>query len=232
MTRRWAVCLERNEVDSLGTLRFVDGAEICDQGDYVWVRGPTLDESLAHLLRKHPHARRHWVLPDNQLLGPGKRVPHGYLPDGPWSALRDWLTVALPVASFVGVVPSGVQVRLARTSVRARVEYHAHEYHGLESVSRGMLLKSDWTVGTSLRRATVALSCTAHRCHRCLENILWQNTALACRPVGGAIRKCRPKFCAACSSWQGKTWCCSARTTRMSGSRGVVSCARAVRRSA
>ena len=117
MTRRWAVCLERNELDSLHALRLIDGAEICEQEGHLWVRGPTLDEALARLLRKHPHARRYWVLPDHQLLGPDKLVPHGYLPPGPWHPLRHWLTVTLPAAHFAGVLASRVQVRLVRTNV-------------------------------------------------------------------------------------------------------------------
>jgi hypothetical protein len=117
MTRRWAVCLERDEVDSLRTLRLVDNAEVCEQDRYIWVRGPTLDDALARLLRRHPHARRYWVLPDQQLLGPGKLVPQGYLPAGPWGPLREWLEVALPVANFAGAVTSRVEVRLVRTGV-------------------------------------------------------------------------------------------------------------------
>jgi len=120
MTESWAVRLARNEIDSLRTLRLVEGAEICEQDGDIWVRGSTLDETLARMLRKHPHARRYWVLPDGQLLGPGKRVPLGHLPAGPWRLLREWLAVTLPVARFAGVVASKVPVRLVRTgAVRA-----------------------------------------------------------------------------------------------------------------
>lgn len=95
MSRRWAVRLERSEVESLARLRLAEGAEVCERGEEIWVRGETLDEPLARLLRRHPHARRHWVLEDGQLLSPGKRVPLGHLPHGPWTPLRHWLTAVL-----------------------------------------------------------------------------------------------------------------------------------------
>jgi hypothetical protein len=92
----WAVGIDPAEFASLGPLRLAPGAEICDLGDMLWVRGPQLDEHLAAQLHRHPHARRHWVLADGQLLSPGKRVPRGHLPTGPWHPLTTWLQVGLP----------------------------------------------------------------------------------------------------------------------------------------
>ncbi len=116
MTRRWAVRIEPTEVESLKSLRLISGAEICELASEIWVRGPVLDDSLQRILRRHPHARRYRVLPDDQLVGPDKLVPLGYLPPGPWSPLQDYLPVALPVASFAGRVRERVPLRLVRTS--------------------------------------------------------------------------------------------------------------------
>jgi hypothetical protein len=116
MSQRWAVRVERTEVDSVQKLRLAEGAEICELAEDVWVRGEKLDEPLARLLRRHPHARRHWVLADNQLVSPGKRVPRGYLPEGPWTPLREWLRVRLPDAFSAARLDRRVPVQLVRSA--------------------------------------------------------------------------------------------------------------------
>ncbi len=115
MSHRWTVHLQRADLESLKSLRLVRGAEVCETSDGIWVRGPQLDEATAILLRKHPRARRFWVLPDNQLLQPDRRVPLGHLPAGPWSPLCDWLTVALPSAAFAGQVDTHIALDLRRS---------------------------------------------------------------------------------------------------------------------
>lgn len=116
MRQRWAVQLDCTEVGSLGRLRLATGAEVCQQGQDVWVRGEQLDDELARVLRRHPHARRHWVLPDNQLVSPGRLVPSGHLPPGPWHPLTEWLTVRLPAACAAPVGLCSVTMRLVRSS--------------------------------------------------------------------------------------------------------------------
>jgi hypothetical protein len=116
MSRRWVVRLEKSEVDSVKKLRLAEGAEVCEREHDIWVQGTKLDESLARQLRRHPHARRHWVLDDGQLISPEKRVPNGYLPEGPWVPLRDWMTVCLPPALFAAQQESRLPVSLVRSS--------------------------------------------------------------------------------------------------------------------
>jgi hypothetical protein len=116
MTQRWAVRLKREEYGSLQKLRLAESAEVCETDGRIWVRGENLDESLARLLRRHPHARRFWVLADDQLLSPGKLVPLGYLPAGPWQPLVDWLRVGLPEVGVAGRPANPVRVRLVRSA--------------------------------------------------------------------------------------------------------------------
>lgn len=116
MSRRWVVRIDKGEVESLAKLRLAQGAEVCEQEQEVWVRGESLDEPLARLLRRHPHARRHWVLADDQLVSPGKSVPRGYLPGGPWIPLRDWLTIRLPAAVPAERIGARVPVRMVRSA--------------------------------------------------------------------------------------------------------------------
>ena len=115
MSRRWAVRLEKTEIESVKKLRLAEGAEICEAEDQIWVRGETLGESLARLLRRHPHARRFWVLPDDQLVSPGKLVPRGYLPEGPWVPLVGWMSVHLPQVAAAGRLRGQVPIRLVRS---------------------------------------------------------------------------------------------------------------------
>ncbi len=115
MTRRWAVRLDKDAVESLAELRCAPGAEICVLQQEVWVRGTVLDKSLDRLLRRHPHARRYWITADDQLVSPGRRVPHGYLPAGPWRPLEQWLTVHLPETIAAGRLTRRVPIRLLRS---------------------------------------------------------------------------------------------------------------------
>lgn len=103
-------------MDSVTKLRMAEGAEICEGPDEIWVRGSSLGEPLARLLRRHPHARRFWILSDNQLISPERLVPLGHLPDGPWSPLRDWLTIDLPSAQFAPHDVKKLSLRLVRSS--------------------------------------------------------------------------------------------------------------------
>ena len=117
MSQRWAVHLDKTEADSVKMLRCAEGAEILEQENDIWVRGETMDECLSMVLRKHPHARRHWISPDGQLVRPGENVPNGYLPEGAWSPLREWMEITLPPAAFAASFDARVPVRTVRTSV-------------------------------------------------------------------------------------------------------------------
>jgi len=129
LSQPWAVRLEKAELDSITKLRLAEGAEIYDAHDEVWVRGTSLSESLARLLRRHPHARRYWILPDDQLISPGKLVPSGYLPDGPWTPLCDWLSAELPTAQFARRNAGKLKLRLVRSSEAAEPNLLVSEIH-------------------------------------------------------------------------------------------------------
>lgn len=94
--RSWAVCLPTSQIASAGGLRLVLDIEVCQAADHVWLRGQRLEKGLEHRLRTLPGAARFWVLADGQLLPVGARVPHGWLPDGPWLSLARWLGIEMP----------------------------------------------------------------------------------------------------------------------------------------
>jgi len=116
VTGRWVVCLPRESVASLGRLRLVPRLSVCEQAEEIWLQGEGGDESLEAALRGLPGGRRFSVLADRQLLADGARVPHGYLPEGPWHPLAEWLGVTLDPAGLAGKIAEGVPVHLVRSS--------------------------------------------------------------------------------------------------------------------
>ncbi|MCC6738131.1 MAG: hypothetical protein IT452_03735 [Planctomycetia bacterium] len=114
----WAVRLDAARASAGAALRLVPGIEACEAGGHVWLRGPEGGEELALALRRLPGADRYEVLPGGALRVPGKRVPAGALPAGPWVAAADW-AAAEPQA---GALPAELTQR-----VKARVEPAAEE---------------------------------------------------------------------------------------------------------
>jgi hypothetical protein len=60
-------------------------------------------------------ARRFSVLADGQLLPPGARVPQGWLPQGPWTALLRWMGFELPPAVLAGRSEATAPLALVRS---------------------------------------------------------------------------------------------------------------------
>jgi len=113
---RWAVCLPRESIAGLGRLRLLPRLSVWEHGEEVWLQGEGADESLEAALRGLPGARRFSVFPDRQLLAAGSRVPPGYLPEGAWQPLKEWLHVTLEAAGLAGRVGERVSVCLVRSS--------------------------------------------------------------------------------------------------------------------
>ena len=113
VSQKWAIALPPDEAGTLGPLRCRGEIEVCAQPEAVWLRGPSGDEALELNLRALP-GRRFDVLADNQLVAVGATVPLGYCPEGPWIALRKWMTLALPPAALSGTPGGMISLRLER----------------------------------------------------------------------------------------------------------------------
>jgi hypothetical protein len=100
MIPQWAVRLPKDQTGALGRLRTTPGIELHEAKNEVWLRGLTRTESLDRELMLLPGASRFTVLPDGQLLAWGQRVPLGYLPEGTWHPLSNWLVFEIPPAAF------------------------------------------------------------------------------------------------------------------------------------
>ncbi len=116
MTGAWALSMPPSEAARLGSLRRTHGLQVCESGGLVWLRGETSDERLEQRLRMIPGARRFSILADRQLQPVGSRVPAGYLPEGPWTPLVDWLAVELPAAGWPGEAPERLTITLVRAA--------------------------------------------------------------------------------------------------------------------
>jgi hypothetical protein len=110
------MCLARDDLAAVGRLWQVADVEVCDLPDQVWLRGPVADEKLRQRLAAVPGARRFDVLSDGQLQPVGRRVPTDRLPDGPWTALRQWLALRLPPAGLAGRSKRRIPLVLVRST--------------------------------------------------------------------------------------------------------------------
>lgn len=116
MTGRWAFSMPPSEAATLRRLRRAPGVQVCESGGLVWLRGDVCDERLGQRLRMIPGGRRFMLLADRQLQPNGGRVPDGYLPEGPWKPLADWLGVELPSAGWPGEAPKRLQITIERAA--------------------------------------------------------------------------------------------------------------------
>lgn len=105
--------VSQHNVSKLGRLWQRPSLEICQEGDSIWLRASQVDEDLERELRMLP-GQAFQVLNDGQLRAPGKLVPQGFLPDGPWSRLTDWMQIEFPPPAFGGEVTSAVSLKLMR----------------------------------------------------------------------------------------------------------------------
>ena len=116
MTACWASRFPRLELSQIGRLWDVARVEVCAQPDAVWVRGSLISAEVEEILRGFLSGKRFLVLPDGQIQSPKDRVPRGYLPAGPWTALRDWMTVGMPPAALPGRCDARLQLKLIPTT--------------------------------------------------------------------------------------------------------------------
>ncbi len=96
-------------------LRLRSGIEACERGADLWLKGPDGGEELALELRRLPGADRYDVLPGGVLREPGKRVPGGKLPEGPWVAAAAWALAAPQAGSLPAELTQRVKPRLERS---------------------------------------------------------------------------------------------------------------------
>jgi hypothetical protein len=111
----WALRIDASRAGGAAALRLKTGIEACEDGADVWLRGPDGGEELALELRRLPGADRYEVLPGGALRAPGKRVPAGRMPEGPWVAAAAWALAAPQAGSLPAELTQRVKPRLERS---------------------------------------------------------------------------------------------------------------------
>jgi hypothetical protein len=108
----WALELDAADAPVCGPLRDEPGIEARLVDGRMWLRGATIDESLAARLRGLPARGRYRVVADGALVADGARVPQGRLPEGTWLPLRAWLPVEAPAPGIASTPPALARVGL------------------------------------------------------------------------------------------------------------------------
>lgn len=102
--------MQREASMQLGAVRTRFGLEVCNEEDAVWIRCTEPDEKLLQTFMQLPVT--HYVSTGGQLTERGKRVPSGYIPEGPWIPIAEWIKVTLPVPAIGGIIESAVPIEL------------------------------------------------------------------------------------------------------------------------
>ena len=93
----WTIQLRSADPEPIGVLWRVPGIEALSHADHIWLRSSSVDDATTRLLQCLPCVARYEILADGALRLTGHRVPQGYLPEGQWRPLDQFLTVTLPV---------------------------------------------------------------------------------------------------------------------------------------
>lgn len=104
-------------LELIGSLTLNREICVCIDDQSLWLLGAGLDDQISGTLRSLPDCERFLVLEDGQLVGWDESVPRLRLPTQPWQTLSEWLSIALPIPVFAGVIEHKISLRLVRTDV-------------------------------------------------------------------------------------------------------------------
>ncbi len=133
MSEEFAVRMQRTDAPTLGRLRGQSGIHVCEMENHLWLHVQQITDELQTSLRTLP-GRRYTVLPDRQLVPIDARLPRGYLPDGPWASLPQWMELQLSTPAMSGVLSKKCPLSFVRATqedesnvIRANID-HWHDY--------------------------------------------------------------------------------------------------------
>ncbi len=87
----WALCLLQSSWERLGDFRLETGFRVREEGDRLWLQGPSFSSALERRLLALPALERHQITADGNLLPRGTRLHLGALPQEGWMPLDRWL---------------------------------------------------------------------------------------------------------------------------------------------
>ncbi|MFK7820602.1 MAG: hypothetical protein AB8G99_17915 [Planctomycetaceae bacterium] len=113
---KWAIRIQQSERQQLSKLRGYADIEVCSstKDGTVWIQG-TESDKLQPILASIS-GDRFDILPDDQLIERGKRVPTEVLPSGDWKPVDAWLEVELPVPQLANAQFKSVSLELKRVT--------------------------------------------------------------------------------------------------------------------
>jgi hypothetical protein len=116
-TIRYAWSLPLAEVRALGLVLGWSGVEVLEAAPRLWLRASALSDEQWDACLRLPGADRFTLLSDGQLIRVGNTVPHGRLPQGTWTPIRNALRLELPRADDGPTRrPTPTNLRLVRST--------------------------------------------------------------------------------------------------------------------
>lgn len=112
----WAIYIAKEDRATLAGLRLVQGIEVGERADEIWLRGKPIADSLQSKLAGLPALERFEWLVSNRLRRVDQRVPSRALPQLSWQPIATWSEVRLPLAAFPADLPAKIAARLVRSS--------------------------------------------------------------------------------------------------------------------
>lgn len=103
--------MQRQASKQLGAVRSQFGLEIFCEEETVWIQCEEPDEKLRQAFMQM-NVIHYVATEEGQLIERGKRVPSGYVPDGPWIPIAEWISVSLPIAGIEGKLPRVVPIEI------------------------------------------------------------------------------------------------------------------------
>lgn len=109
--RSWALIVPLGQAAAVTALRLLRGIEVAIDGEVLWLRSRSADETVFAATRALPATARYEWAEDDLLKPEGAILPVRRLPVLQWCDLRQWACVALPIANVPAALPAPALIR-------------------------------------------------------------------------------------------------------------------------
>jgi len=110
--------MEKRNGESLGSVRCMDGLQVAEEDDHIWLKAQGLSELSVELMQlpvKSTYIKDEY---DNLFI-PGKLTPEEVLREMSWQPLTGYIKVESPVAALPGIINQKIEIRLV-SSIKER----------------------------------------------------------------------------------------------------------------
>lgn len=143
----WAVRLPASAVAGAAAVRCHGGVRVCADDPWLWLVGDVAEPRLVRSLVAIPGGELFAVDDAGTCRVPGKRLPSCVLPSGPWTPIREWMTVSFVTPALPAVRPAKLTIRLVRggderaANVLSTTLSRLHEWVGVATALRTRTLR-------------------------------------------------------------------------------------------